>query len=73
MVHINSSTIHDEPHPLRRREDSVSAAKATGGPWKMAELKWITIQQNQEPAFSPRQGVPFFPAEWEHRLAYFLS
>jgi len=49
MVHINSSTIHDEPHiPFGGVKDSGMARE--GGQWsmeEMTELKWITIQQGQ--------------------------
>ncbi|HEY2382535.1 MAG TPA: aldehyde dehydrogenase family protein [Terriglobia bacterium] len=49
MVHINSSTIHDEPHvPFGGVKDS--GVSREGGQWsmeEMTELKWITIQQGQ--------------------------
>ena len=49
MVHINSSTIHDEPHiPFGGVKDSGFSRE--GGQWsmeEMTELKWITIQQGQ--------------------------
>jgi aldehyde dehydrogenase (NAD+) len=49
MVHINSSTIHDEPHiPFGGVKDSGMARE--GGQWsmeEMTELKWVTIQQGQ--------------------------
>jgi aldehyde dehydrogenase (NAD+) len=49
MVHINSSTIHDEPHvPFGGVKDS--GISREGGQWsmeEMTELKWITIQQGQ--------------------------
>jgi len=49
MVHINSSTIHDEPHiPFGGVKDSGMSRE--GGQWsmeEMTELKWITIQQGQ--------------------------
>ena len=49
MVHINSSTIHDEPHiPFGGVKDSGMARE--GGHWsmeEMTELKWVTIQQGQ--------------------------
>jgi acyl-CoA reductase-like NAD-dependent aldehyde dehydrogenase len=49
MVHINSSTIHDEAHiPFGGVKDSGMARE--GGQWsmeEMTELKWITIQQGQ--------------------------
>lgn len=49
MVHINSSTIHDEPHiPFGGMKDS--GVSREGGRWsmdEMTELKWITIQQGQ--------------------------
>ena len=51
MVHINSSTIHDEPHiPFGGVKDS--GVSREGGRWsmeEMTELKWITIQQGQRP------------------------
>jgi aldehyde dehydrogenase (NAD+) len=51
MVHINSSTIHDEPHiPFGGVKDS--GVNREGGRWsmeEMTELKWITIQQGQRP------------------------
>jgi acyl-CoA reductase-like NAD-dependent aldehyde dehydrogenase len=51
MVHINSSTIHDEPHiPFGGVKDSGFSRE--GGHWsmeEMTELKWITIQQGQRP------------------------
>jgi vanillin dehydrogenase len=51
MVHINSSTIHDEPHiPFGGVKDSGFSRE--GGQWsmeEMTELKWITIQQGQRP------------------------
>jgi len=49
MVHINSSTIHDEAHiPFGGVKDSGMARE--GGHWsmeEMTELKWVTIQQGQ--------------------------
>jgi aldehyde dehydrogenase (NAD+) len=49
MVHINSSTIHDEPHiPFGGVKDSGFSRE--GGQWsmeEMTELKWVTIQQGQ--------------------------
>jgi vanillin dehydrogenase len=49
MVHINSSTIHDEPHiPFGGVKDSGMSRE--GGHWsmeEMTELKWVTIQQGQ--------------------------
>ena len=49
MVHINSSTIHDEAHiPFGGVKDSGMARE--GGQWsmeEMTELKWVTIQQGQ--------------------------
>jgi aldehyde dehydrogenase (NAD+) len=49
MVHINSSTIHDEPHiPFGGVKDS--GLSREGGHWsmeEMTELKWVTIQQGQ--------------------------
>ena len=49
MVHINSSTIHDEPHiPFGGVKDSGFSRE--GGHWsmeEMTELKWVTIQQGQ--------------------------
>jgi acyl-CoA reductase-like NAD-dependent aldehyde dehydrogenase len=49
MVHINSSTIHDEPHiPFGGVKDS--GVSREGGQWSMEEMtetKWITIQQGQ--------------------------
>jgi vanillin dehydrogenase len=51
MVHINSSTIHDEPHiPFGGVKDSGFSRE--GGQWsmeEMTELKWITMQQGQRP------------------------
>jgi len=48
-VHINSSTIHDEPHiPFGGVKDSGIGKE--GGQWSMAdltELKWVTIQMGQ--------------------------
>jgi aldehyde dehydrogenase (NAD+) len=49
MVHINSSTIHDEPHiPFGGVKDSGFSRE--GGQWsmeEMTEMKWVTIQQGQ--------------------------
>jgi aldehyde dehydrogenase (NAD+) len=49
MVHINSSTIHDEPHiPFGGVKNSGLGRE--GGQWSMEELtevKWITIQMGQ--------------------------
>jgi aldehyde dehydrogenase (NAD+) len=49
MVHINSSTIHDEPHiPFGGVKDSGFSRE--GGHWsmeEMTELKWVTIQQGE--------------------------
>jgi vanillin dehydrogenase len=49
MVHINSSTIHDEPHiPFGGVKDSGFSRE--GGQWsmeEMTELKWVTIQQGE--------------------------
>jgi len=49
MVHINSSTIHDEAHiPFGGVKDS--GVSREGGQWsmeEMTELKWVTIQQGQ--------------------------
>ena len=49
MVHINSSTIHDEPHiPFGGVKDSGFSRE--GGQWsmeEMTELKWVTIQQGK--------------------------
>jgi aldehyde dehydrogenase (NAD+) len=48
-VHINGSTIHDEPHgPFSGVKDSGMGRE--GGQWSMDELthlKWVTIQQGQ--------------------------
>ena len=48
-VHINGSTIHDEPHaPFSGVKDSGMGRE--GGQWSMDELtqlKWITIQRGQ--------------------------
>lgn len=48
-VHINGSTIHDEPHgPFSGVKDSGMGRE--GGQWSMDELtqlKWITIQQGE--------------------------
>jgi aldehyde dehydrogenase (NAD+) len=48
-VHINGSTIHDEPHgPFSGVKDSGPGRE--GGQWSMDELtqlKWVTIQQGQ--------------------------
>jgi acyl-CoA reductase-like NAD-dependent aldehyde dehydrogenase len=48
-VHINGSTIHDEPHgPFNSTKDSGPGRE--GGQWSMDELtqlKWVTIQQGE--------------------------
>jgi vanillin dehydrogenase len=48
-IHINSSTIHDEPHaPFSGVKDSGMGRE--GGQWSMDELtqlKWVTIQQGE--------------------------
>jgi aldehyde dehydrogenase (NAD+) len=48
-VHINGSTIHDEPHgPFSGVKDSGMGRE--GGQWSMddlTQLKWITIQRGQ--------------------------
>jgi aldehyde dehydrogenase (NAD+) len=48
-VHINGSTIHDEPHgPFSGMKDSGMGRE--GGQWSMddlTQLKWITIQQGE--------------------------
>jgi len=48
-VHINSSTVHDEPHgPFSGVKDSGMGRE--GGQWSMDELtqiKWVTIQRGQ--------------------------
>lgn len=48
-VHINGSTIHDEPHgPFNSVKDSGPGRE--GGQWSMDELtqlKWVTIQRGQ--------------------------
>jgi aldehyde dehydrogenase (NAD+) len=48
-VHINGSTVHDEPHgPFSGMKDSGMGRE--GGQWSMDELtqlKWITIQQGE--------------------------
>lgn len=48
-VHINGSTVHDEPHgPFSGVKDSGMGRE--GGQWSMdelTELKWITIQQGE--------------------------
>ena len=49
FVHINGSTVHDEPHgPFSGVKDS--GMRREGGRWSMDELtqlKWITIQQGE--------------------------
>ncbi len=48
-VHINGSTVHDEPHgPFSGVKDSGMGRE--GGQWSMdelTELKWVTIQQGE--------------------------
>ena len=48
-VHVNGSTIHDEPHgPFNSIKDSGPGRE--GGQWSMDELtqlKWVTIQQGE--------------------------
>lgn len=48
-VHINGSTVHDEPHgPFSGMKDSGMGRE--GGQWSMDELttiKWVTIQQGE--------------------------
>jgi aldehyde dehydrogenase (NAD+) len=48
-VHINGSTIHDEPHaPFSGVKDSGMGRE--GGQWSMddlTQLKWVTIQQGE--------------------------
>jgi aldehyde dehydrogenase (NAD+) len=48
-VHINSSTVHDEPHaPFSGVKDSGMGRE--GGQWSMddlTQLKWVTIQQGE--------------------------
>ncbi len=48
-VHINGSTIHDEPHgPFSGVKDSGMGRE--GGQWSMdelTELKWVTIQRGE--------------------------
>ncbi|MEI9815370.1 MAG: aldehyde dehydrogenase family protein [Acidobacteriota bacterium] len=48
-VHINGSTIHDEPHgPFNSIKDSGPGRE--GGQWSMDELtqlKWVTIQRGE--------------------------
>jgi aldehyde dehydrogenase (NAD+) len=48
-VHINGSTVHDEPHgPFNSIKDSGPGRE--GGQWSMDELtqlKWVTIQRGE--------------------------
>jgi aldehyde dehydrogenase (NAD+) len=49
MVHVNGTTVHDEPHvPFGGVKDSGNGRE--GGRWSMdelTELKWVTIQLGQ--------------------------